>query len=54
MHSIIQFIEFGIVVCIFIMCASGVAGIFYISKKILRWEQEDGCCNCPDKLEPRE
>ena len=53
MHSIIQLLEVCIATCIFIMCASGVAGILYIRKLVLKWEKEENN-NCPDKLEPRE
>lgn len=52
MHSIIQLLEVGIATCIFIMCASGVAGILYIMRLVVRWEKEENN-NCPDKLEPR-
>ena len=53
MHLIVQLMEVGIVTCIFIMCASGVVGILYIMRLVLRWEKEENN-NCPDKLEPRE
>ena len=53
MHNIIQWIELGIVTCIFIMCACGVTGIIYIMKLIARWEKEEnGSSHCPDKIEP--
>ena len=53
MQFIVQLLEVGIVTCIFIMCASGVAGILYIMRLVLRWEKEENN-DCPDKLEPRE
>ena len=53
MQFIVQLLEVGIVTCIFIMCASGVAGILYIMRLVLRWEKEENNA-CPDKLEPRE
>ena len=53
MHLIIQLMEVVIVTCIFIMCASGVAGILYIIRLVLRWEKEENN-DCHDKLEPRE
>jgi len=54
MHSIIQWIEFGIVTCIFIMCTGGAAGTIYIFKLVLRWEEEEKNSSCcPNKTEPR-
>jgi len=53
MQFIVQLLEVGIVTCIFIMCASGVVGILYIMRLVLRWEKEENN-NCPDKIEPRE
>ena len=53
MQFIVQLLEVGIVTCIFIMCASGVAGILYFRKLVLKWEKEENN-NCPDKIETKE
>ena len=53
MYNAIQVFELGTIICLFIICASGVAGIFYIIRLVLKWEKEENN-NCPYKLEPRE
>ena len=53
MHNAIQFFELVTIICLCIISASGVAGILYIIKLVLRWEKEENN-NCPDKLEPKE
>ena len=53
MHYAIQIFELGTIICLFIISASGVAGILYIIRLVLKWDKEKNN-NCPDKLEPRE
>jgi hypothetical protein len=52
MHYAIQFFELITIICLCIISVSGVAGIFYIIRLVLRWEKEENN-TCPDKLEPR-